>query len=245
MTHPTNASSDPWKTLLPTEPIDFPPDFIWGVASSAFQAEGGEVNNDWVELAREGRVPPNPGNGFWEKAEEDFRLVADLGFGHYRLSIEWSRVEPEQGRFDDQAIDRYKAMCDSAREAGLTPWVNFFHFTHPAWFSKKGGFLDTTNHADFLRYIERMGKALAPHADHFHVANESMVYVLSAYLLGRLPPFISDQESAYDMTRNVLALHAEGYRILKGLDPMPTVAGIEVYLDPRPWDPANPEHRAA
>jgi beta-glucosidase len=89
-----------WAPLLPTAPIRFPADFAWGVASSAFQAEGGDVANDWVDAARAGRVPPNPGNGFWERHAEDFALVAGLGFRHYRLSVEWSRVEPERGRFD-------------------------------------------------------------------------------------------------------------------------------------------------
>ncbi len=243
MNNTSNSSLDPWVTILPSKRIDIPIDFIWGVASSAFQAEGGEVNNDWVQLAKEGRVPQNPGNGFWEFAEDDMRLIAGLGFDHYRLSVEWSRVEPEPGRFDDKAIDRYKAICDAAQNVGITPWVNLFHFTHPVWFIEKGGFLDEANHADFLRYVERMGSALASHADHFHVANESMVYVLSCYRAGRLPPFIRDQELAYDMTRNVLALHAEGYRILKSVDPVPTVAAIEVYLDPRPEDPENPKHR--
>jgi beta-glucosidase len=137
--------SDPdrarWASLLPREPVRFPRDFAWGVASSAFQSEGGAVANDWVDAARAGRVPPNPGNGFWEDAESDLELVAGLGFGHYRLSVEWSRVEPERGRFDEAALDRYRAICDAATAAGVTPWVNLFHFTHPRWFAARGGFL--------------------------------------------------------------------------------------------------------
>jgi beta-glucosidase len=234
-----------WAPLLPTSPVRLPADFAWGVASSAFQAEGGEVPNDWVAAARAGRVPPNPGNGFWERAEEDFRLVAALGIRHYRLSIEWSRVEPEPGRFDEAALDRYRAICDAARAAGVVPWVNLFHFTHPAWFAARGGFLETANHALFLRYVERAGRALAPHARHFHVSNESMVYVLTGYMLGQTPPFVRDADSAFAMTRHVLALHADAYRILKGLDPSPTVATIEVYLDPRPLDPEDAGARAA
>jgi beta-glucosidase/6-phospho-beta-glucosidase/beta-galactosidase len=71
-----------WAGLLPTEPVRFEPGFAWGVASSAFQSEGGDVPNDWVDAARAGRVPPNPGNGFLEQAEADFALVASLGFRH-------------------------------------------------------------------------------------------------------------------------------------------------------------------
>lgn len=236
--HPvSDAERARWAPLLPREPVRFGPEFAWGVASSAFQSEGGDVANDWVDAARAGRVPPNPGNGFWERAEADLQLVASLGFRHYRLSVEWSRVEPERGRFDGAALDRYRAICDAACAAGVTPWVNLFHFTHPRWFAARGGFLEPSNHGDFLRYVERVGRALAPHARHFHVANESMVYVLTGYLMGVNPPFVKDAASAFAMTRHVLALHADAYRILKSMQPQPTVATIEVYLDARPENP--------
>lgn len=234
-----------WLPLLPDRPIYFEPAFLWGVASSAFQAEGGAVPNDWVAAAEAGRLPPNPGNGFWERAEEDFRMVASLGVRHYRLSVEWSRVEPARDRFDAAAIDRYKAMCDGARAAGLIPWVNLFHFTHPLWFAERGGFLDPANHDDFRRYVEHIGRALAPHARHFHIQNESTAYVFGSYLLGENPPLIADRAAAIEMTRHVLALHADGYRILKAIDPHLTVATIEVYLDPRPEDPTNAAQRSA
>jgi beta-glucosidase len=234
-----------WSPLLPSEPIRFGPEFAWGVASSAFQAEGGEVPNDWVEAARSGRVPPNPGNGFWTRAEEDFRLVRSLGFGHYRLSIEWSRVEPARGRIDESALDRYRKICDAANEAGLTPWVNLFHFTHPSWFAERGGFLKAENHDDFRRHVERVGRALAGRARHFHIQNESMIYVVISYLNGENPPFLRDREAAFDMTSHVLRLHADGYQILKSIDPELTIATIEVYLDLHPTDPADAELRSA
>lgn len=234
-----------WTTLLPDEPIRFAPGFAWGVASSAFQAEGGDVPNDWVDAARAGRVPANPGNGFWTRGEEDLRLVASLGVRHYRLSIEWSRVEPARGRFDAAAIDRYRALCDAAAAAGVTPWVNLFHFTHPRWVAASGGLLESANRDAFLRYVEHVGRALAPHTRHFHVSNESMVYVLTSYLMGVNPPFAKDAASAFAMTRHVLALHAGAHRILKSLEPQPAVATIEVYLDPRPEDPADAPQREA
>jgi beta-glucosidase len=123
--------------------------------------------------------------------------------------------------------------------------VNLFHFTHPRWLAARGGLADPANHADFLRYVERVGRALVPHARWFHVANESMVYVLSAYLLGEMPPFVKNGELAMTMTRHVLSLHADAYRILKSLEPVPNVATIEVCLDPHPVDPADPKQRDA
>jgi len=236
---------DAWTALLPRAPIRFASDFHWGVASSAFQAEGGDVANDWVDAAHAGRVPANPGNGFWERAEDDLRQVAALGFRHYRLSLEWSRIEPEPGRFDERALDCYRAICDAALAAGVTPWVNFFHFTHPRWFAARGGFLAPDGPSAFLRYLERAVKALVGRARHFHVSNESLAYVASGFLTGMNPPFMRDQRAAYAMTRTVLELQAEGYRILKATDPGATVATIEVYLDVHPSDPADAGQRAA
>jgi beta-glucosidase len=241
----TSGDREAWAALLPRAPIRFAPDFQWGVASSAFQAEGGDVANDWVEAARAGRVPPNPGNGFWERAEDDLRRVAALGFRHYRLSLEWSRIEPEEDRFDERALDRYRAICDAAIAAGVTPWVNFFHFTHPSWFARRGGFLARDGRTPFLRYLERAAAALRGHARHFHVSNESLAYVASSYLIGSNPPFVSDQSSAYAMTRTVLELQADGYRLLKAGDPGATVATIEVYLDVHARDGSDAGQRAA
>lgn len=234
--------SDAWSALLPQEPIRFDPDFAWGVGSSAFQAEGGDVPNDWVDLALRGEVPPNPGNGFLERYAEDFRLLAALGFRHYRLSIEWSRVEPERGRFDEAALDHYRAVCDAASEAGLTPWVNLFHFTHPRWLVARGGLHGPDGADAFLRYAERTVAALAPHTRHWHSQNESMVYVFGAYLVGQLPPKIADGDIAIAMTERVARLHAATHEIVKARDPGSTVATIEVYLDyhaENPDDPAN------
>jgi beta-glucosidase len=77
-----DAKRGRWAPLLPDAPIRFPEGFAWGVASSAFQAEGGAVPNDWVEAARAGRVAPNPGNGFWRRAESDLGRFAALGYRH-------------------------------------------------------------------------------------------------------------------------------------------------------------------
>ncbi len=231
-----------WAPILPQQPIRIPERFLWGLASSAFQSEGGEVANDWVEAARAGRVPVNPGNGFWRRAEEDLALAAALGFHHYRLSVEWSRVEPEDGRFDQQAIDRYIAICDAAAAVHVTPWVNFLHFTLPTWVARSGRLRNPVNRDRFWRYLEHVARALAGHARYFHTQNESIVNVLSSYLLGETPPFLRDAELTFEMVRHVLALHARGYRILHEVVPDATVATIEVYA---PLIASSPEFEPA
>lgn len=228
-----------WDAMLPTDPIDFAPAFKWGVASSAFQAEGGDVCNDWVMEAALSRLPSNPGNGFRERAEEDFGLIAGLSFGHYRLSVEWSRVEPDPGQFDQHAIDGYKQMCESAMAAGLTPWVNFLHFTMPSWVARTNRFLNDDNVSAFLRYLERVGSELAPYAQHFHVGNELLSYVTDSYRRGLLPPYGQDEADAVKVMYAVLFIYAHGYLALKGINDGCEVATIEAYQECRAGEPED------
>ena len=171
----------------------FAPDFAWGVASSAFQAEGGDVPNDWVDAARAGRVPPNPGNGFWSAPRRTSRSSPPSACDTTASPSSGAASSPSAGRFDEAALDRYRAICDAARAAGVTPWVNFFHFTHPRWFAARGGFLEPgePRRLPALPRARRRARC-APHARHFHVSNESMVYVLAGYLIGAIPPFVRD-----------------------------------------------------
>ncbi len=93
-----------------------------------------------------GVMPPSAatGNGFGERYAEDFELYAQYGLTHHRLSIEWARIEPEEGRRDDAAIEHYLEVLTAARAAGIAPWVCLHHFTLPGWFTEigEGGFVD-------------------------------------------------------------------------------------------------------
>jgi beta-glucosidase len=119
--------------------------FWWGTAASSTQAEGAAPASDWYALERAGKVPPSgDGNGFATRYAEDFALYAQYGLTHHRLSIEWARIEPEEGRRDDDAIEHYLSVLTAARDAGISPWVCLHHFTLPGWFTEvgEGGFLD-------------------------------------------------------------------------------------------------------
>lgn len=120
-------------------------DFWWGTAASSTQAEGAAPASDWYALERAGRVPPSgDGNGFAERYAQDFALYAQHGLAHHRLSIEWARIEPEEGRRDDAAVEHAAEVLTAARDAGVSPWVCLHHFTLPGWFTEMGdgGFVD-------------------------------------------------------------------------------------------------------
>ncbi len=108
--------------------------FFWGTGASSTQAEGAAPASDWARLEALGQMPPSGrGNGFGERYAEDFELYAAHGLTHHRLSIEWARIEPEEGRRDSAAIEHYLTMLTAARAAGVAPWVCLHHFTLPGW----------------------------------------------------------------------------------------------------------------
>ena len=111
-----------------------------GNGAPSTQAEGAAPESDWYALERAGRMPVSGnGNGFGERYAEDFELYAQHGLTHHRLSIEWARIEPEEGRRDGAAIEHYTEVLGAARAAGVSPWVCLHHFTLPGWFTEMGG----------------------------------------------------------------------------------------------------------
>ena len=116
--------------------IQFPNGFLWGTATAAHQVEGGNWNNDWwmwEHNPESGCAEPSGDacDHFW-RYPQDIALLAELGFGAYRFSVEWSRIEPEEGEFSRNALDHYKRMVDCCRDHDLVPIVTYHHFTTPA-----------------------------------------------------------------------------------------------------------------
>src|SRR5438477_3721749 len=117
-----------------SEDLVFPPQFLWGVSTSAHQVEGGISNNQWCAWETEGRIKSGHACGtacdWWKNAERDFDLARDLGLNALRLSVEWSRIEPRPGEWDESALQRYRGMLRSLLDRGIRPFVTLHHFTH-------------------------------------------------------------------------------------------------------------------
>ena len=126
-----------------TSELVFPPGFTWGVATAAHQIEGGNVNNDWWAWEHD------PDSGSLESSgdacdsfhrwREDIELVADMGLGAYRFSLEWSRIEPAEGEFSVAALEHYRRMCAACHGHGILPVLTFHHFTTPRWLAAARG----------------------------------------------------------------------------------------------------------
>ena len=137
----------------------FPKGFIWGTATAAHQVEGNNVNSDfWLLEHVPGTLFAEPSGDacdHFHRYPPDVALLAQLGFNSYRFSLEWARIEPEEGRFSLAALDHYRRMLASCHENGVTPCVTFHHFTSPRWFTADGGWEEKRNADRFLRYCER------------------------------------------------------------------------------------------
>ncbi|MBI3785608.1 MAG: glycoside hydrolase family 1 protein [Deltaproteobacteria bacterium] len=226
-----------------TQDIAFPADFVWGTASSSHQAEGNNVHNDWWDWEQQpGRIVHGQcsgrGNNFYERYDGDFSLLAHLGLNQFRLSLEWSRIEPEEGRIDSGAVDHYRRVLEAAQRNGITPWVNLHHFALPRWFAAKGGFLEEANLSYWRRHVERVTAALATFADHWHPINEANAYAGGSYLLGAMPPGHTDLGEFQRVLRNTLLMYRDAYQILKTARPQLQVGTIHVMI---PVFPANPD----
>lgn len=147
----------------------FPEGFLWGVATSGHQTEGGNDTSDtWFAERVEPTVFRQPSgaacDGF-RRWREDVDLVAGMGLSAYRFSVEWARVEPVEGEFSEAALAHYAAIAGRCRELGLAPVVTFNHLTNPHWFAMRGGWLDPGSAALFARYcgavMDRFGASIA------------------------------------------------------------------------------------
>jgi beta-glucosidase len=202
--------------------MHFPRDFKWGAATAAHQVEGNNTNNQWWPWEMQpGRIENNDKSGlacnWWRDAESDFDRMVEMGLNTHRLSVEWSRIEPREGRFDSAALDRYRAMLLGLRQRGIEPMVTLHHFTNPIWLEERGGWEDAELVTPlFQRYVERVVLALGDLCDLWCTINEPNVYAVMSYLSGgRMPP---GRPSNFDLTlkvaRNMLFAHAAAYETL-------------------------------
>jgi beta-glucosidase len=142
----------------------FPDGFLWGTATAAHQVEGGNWGSDvWLLEHLPETVFAEPSGDacdHYHRYREDIATLAGLGFTAYRFSVEWARVEPEEGEFSRAALQHYRRMLATCHEHGLTPVVTYHHFTSPRWLLAAGGWADPATPGRFARYCERVTRHL-------------------------------------------------------------------------------------
>ena len=176
------ASEDPRETRRP---------FLWGAATSAYQIEGGPAS-DWALWEAAGRLNARhercgAATGHGRSWKSDMALLPSIGANAYRFSLEWSRIEPERGRFDDAALGEARERVETLLALGIEPMLTLFHYTHPAWFADLGW--DSAAGRDaFLAFARRAADAVGDLVSWHSVLNEPVVFLLGGYVEGVIPP---------------------------------------------------------
>jgi len=223
--------------------LTFPVGFLWGTSTSAHQVEGGNENNDWADWERRpGAI--NDGTrsgaacGWWEgRAEEDLSAAAAAGQNAHRLSLEWSRLEPEPGRFDDLAFARYAQLLDEMRWLGLRAMVTLYHVTLPRWIARRGGWTSWDTAASFARYAQECARRLATRVPLWVTMNEPAASAAAGHALTYWPPGLGSNRMALRALAVMLEAHAAAYRAVKELA---RGAQIGIVLSAPRIEPARP-----
>ncbi len=193
-----------------------PEDFLYGAASSSHQVEGNNTNNDWWHEEQAGKLPPSKdATDHYNRYAEDFSLAKQIGLNSMRISIEWSRIEPEVGHWNMEAVEHYRKVLREMKAQGLTRMVTLHHFTLPMWAYKKGGFGNSEIIPAFKKYAQFIAQQLGDEIDLWNTINEPEVYTYMSSLRGIWPPFSKNPLRAYNVFSNMAEAHNHAYRAIK------------------------------
>jgi len=202
--------------------LHFPDNFLWGAATSAHQVEGDNINSDWWVAERERRVPHKSGKACnsYHMYEADFDLAASMNNNAHRLSIEWARIEPVEGKFNNGEIEHYRKVLLALKARGLEPFVTLHHFTNPQWFAARGGWKNNKAPEYFERYVRYVTENLGDNAHFWITINEPLIVSSAGYLEGRWPPFRKRDIIGYwRALKNMSQAHKRAYQIIKAISP--------------------------
>ena len=195
------------------------PGMLLGAATAATQIEGGDQNNNWYDWYRRGYIKdnsdPSVATEHYRLWREDLELMADIGLQCYRFGLEWSRIEPEEGVFSEEALAHYRQEIQAMLERGIRPLLTLHHFSNPLWLEEKGAFLKADNITYYLRYVHKVVEALGDLVSEYITINEPNVYAFNSYFDGSWPP---GKRSFLAMSRvmtNLTAAHIEAYGLIR------------------------------
>ncbi len=217
----------------------FPKDFLWGVATSAFQLEG-SPHADWTSWDAVLDANPQVTNHY-ALYKHDLKLLKEIGVNAYRFSLEWSRIQPRADAWDDEAIAHYQDIVDILRDYGIEPMVTLHHFTHPAWFMARSPWHRTLSVEKFLRYVEKIVTTIKG-VRYWITFNEPYVILLGGYLEGCMPPGLQDPNRSLLALRNIFTSHGKAYDLIHQYvpDAMVSVAhNMSVFAPWKRWNPLD------
>lgn len=227
---------------------EFPKGFLWGSATASHQVEGGTHNNwsEWEKKNVERLVKEAQGRPEWQKNkfpemfdpqnyisgracdhynlyEKDFDLLKEGGQKAYRFSIEWSRIEPQDGAFDQKEIEHYRKVILALRERGIEPFVTMWHWTHPVWLEDIGGCENNNFPVYFSRYAEFIVENLGDLVNFWITLNEPDVVASHSFLKGAWPPQKKSVLTYMSVMNRLAKTHRLAFDIIKNKFPQSQV----------------------
>lgn len=216
-----------WDAINYEQPQNFPAQFLWGTATSAHQVEGNCTNNTWSRWEQEVGIdgikrvesPSGLACDQWNRYAHDIQLMKHLGVNAYRFSVEWSKIEPEEGVFDEAALRHYEAVCQELVDNGIRPCITLHHYTDPLWFLAKNGFEKEENIACYVRFATTVIKRLHRFNPLWFTFNSPDGYAAQGYITCTKPagriPLKRDMQLFAQVYKNLLDAHVQTYRAIK------------------------------
>ena len=216
--------------------------FWWGTSTASFQNEDrgvspgdpGYFKTDWDVFAEEGHIPPRGDDATfsWTHFDKDLAALKKIGVNHYRFGIEWGRVEPKPGEFNEAAIRQYATMARKLRAAGIEPVVTLWHFTFPSWLydskaKSRSNFLHPDVQERWKTYVTRIVEALSSDVRVWVPQNEPNGDLYISYFGGHWPPGLLLTPGALKKATNVaVAMFREASEIIRAKAPGSLIIGI-------------------
>lgn len=229
--------------------LKFPKNFLWGASTSAYQIEGG-ITNDWTawEVSRK-RLKSLRKKGLnindyicskacdsYNRYEEDVKLLKKINCNAYRLSVEWSRLEPIEGEFNEEEFDHYRKNLELLKKNNIKVVLTIWHWTNPVWLTLEGGWSKKKVVRYYARFVAKVVKELGDLVDYWVTLNEPMVHVFNGYLVGKFPPHKRNPFLARTVFNNLIQAHKRAYDIIHKKYPRARVSIAKLIND---FDPAR------
>lgn len=204
--------------------LKFPKNFLWGAAVSSYQVEGGIKNCDWSE-----KFPAGNACDYYNQYEKYFDLAKELNQNIHRFSLEWSRIQPSEGRFDKNEIEHYRKVLLALKKRNMKSMVTIWHYTLPLWLSEKGGWQNSKMAEYFQQYVEFVVEELNDLVDFWTTLNEPSIYISLAYITGRFPPQKKNILLTLPVFFNFVNAHKKAYSAIHNLNKNAKVGIAENY----------------
>lgn len=212
-----------------------PKNFLWGAATSAHQTEGGNIDTDWMRAEKAGKIKNGDttlrADDGYNLAFSDIKLIKDLGLNSYRFSIEWARVEPEKGKFNQEALDHYRKLILDLKANNIEPIVTLHHFTTPGWAMDKGGWTNREIAGDFAEYTSKVVEMNKNDVNFWITINEPTVFLSKNYLETKAYPYKRNLFLYYLGLKNAAEAHRRAYDIIHSKNENAKVAVAYQFFD--------------